>query len=341
MKKKVALLMWMLCWITASAFAYEGEPFYYARQWRRDIVLYAQPSLDSQILGTYPLYTVSFDIDVERWEPEWILQEFWDEAQKKLLTGWVYCPNGDRQGGLPPMYEWSLAQGADNYVLVTAEKAQLRAGPSEDAPSRGEVVQGNALYVGYYIDGWILASTHPCVRDRAERAEGWIDSRHVAFNAPYARLTRSSGAYTWPAEDAERIERLREGEEVPVIAETDESYIVLREGGVGFVQKNAAELVHAPQRTYINGEYALKDVAAWCDVQVEESGAYLALEPEEKKTSRACEALAYPDADALVLADLPEGAAYPVGGECGAYYIIQLGEGVAFVEKTAFTSQIG
>ena len=126
------------------------------------------------------------------------------------------------------MYEWSLAQEADNYVLVTAEKAQLRAGPSEDAPSRGEVVQGNALYVGYYIDGWILASTHPCVRDRAERAEGWIDSRHVAFNAPYARLTRSSGAYTWPAEDAERIERLREGEEVPVIAETDESYIVLR-----------------------------------------------------------------------------------------------------------------
>ena len=117
------------------------------------------------------------------------------------------------------MYEWSLAQEADNYVLVTAEKAQLRAGPSEDAPSRGEVVQGNALYVGYYIDGWILASTHPCVRDRAERAEGWIDSRHVAFNAPYARLTRSSGAYTWPAEDAERIERLREGEEVPVIAE--------------------------------------------------------------------------------------------------------------------------
>ena len=162
------------------------------------------------------------------------------------------------------MYEWSLAQGADNYVLVTAEKAQLRAGPSEDAPSRGEVVQGNALYVGYYIDGWILASTHPCVRDRAERAEGWIDSRHVAFNAPYARLTRSSGAYTWPAEDAERIERLREGEEVPVIAETDESYIVLREGGVGFVQKNAAELVHAPQRTYINGEYALKDVAVRC-----------------------------------------------------------------------------
>ena len=67
MKKKVALLMWMLCWVTASAFAYEGEPFYYARQWRRDIVLYAQPSLDSQILGTYPLYTVSFDIDAERW----------------------------------------------------------------------------------------------------------------------------------------------------------------------------------------------------------------------------------------------------------------------------------
>ena len=62
MKKKVALLMWMLCWVTASAFAYEGEPFYYARQWWRDIVLYAQPSLDSQILGTYPLYTVSFDI---------------------------------------------------------------------------------------------------------------------------------------------------------------------------------------------------------------------------------------------------------------------------------------
>ena len=84
MKKKVALLMWMLCWVTASAFAYEGEPFYYARQWRRDIVLYAQPSLDSQILGTYPLYTVSFDIDAERWELEWILQEFWDEAQKKL-----------------------------------------------------------------------------------------------------------------------------------------------------------------------------------------------------------------------------------------------------------------
>lgn len=134
------------------------------------------------------------------------------------------------------------------------------------------------------------------------------------------------------------IERLREGEEVPVIAETDESYIVLREGGVGFVQKNAAELVHAPQRTYINGEYALKDVAARCDVQVEESGAYLALEPEEKKTSRACEALAYPDADALVLADLPEGAAYPVGGECGAYYIIRLGEGVAFVEKSAFAA---
>ena len=96
MKKKVALLMWMLCWVTASAFAYEGEPFYYARQWRRDIVLYAQPSLDSQILGTYPLYTVSFDIDVERWEPEWILQEFWDEAQKKLLTGWIYSPNGTK-----------------------------------------------------------------------------------------------------------------------------------------------------------------------------------------------------------------------------------------------------
>ena len=84
MKKKVALLMWMLCWVTASAFAYEGEPFYYARQWRRDIVLYAQPSLDSQILGTYPLYTVSFDIDAERWELEWILQEFWDEALAEL-----------------------------------------------------------------------------------------------------------------------------------------------------------------------------------------------------------------------------------------------------------------
>ena len=96
MKKKVALLMWMLCWVTASAFAYEGESFYYARQWRRDIVLYAQPSLDSQILGEYPQYTVSFDIGVREWKTEWIQQEFWDDAQKKLLTGWVYCPDGDR-----------------------------------------------------------------------------------------------------------------------------------------------------------------------------------------------------------------------------------------------------
>ena len=45
MKKKVALLMWMLCWVTASAFAYEGEPFYYARQWCAAILCYMHSPL--------------------------------------------------------------------------------------------------------------------------------------------------------------------------------------------------------------------------------------------------------------------------------------------------------